>query len=134
MLDASWTLHPQLAADATNVCDLSLSRVLAINAADYPWLILVPRRPGAVEIADLGDEASLLMREMTRASRALTDITRCDKLNVAAIGNVVPQLHVHNHCAVEIRSVVAEAGLGRVSCGSTQRHLRAVPRRSAEQA
>jgi diadenosine tetraphosphate (Ap4A) HIT family hydrolase len=95
MLDASWTLHPQLAADATNVCDLSLSRVLAINAADYPWLILVPRRPGAVEIADLGDEASLLMREMTRASRALTDITRCDKLNVAAIGNVVPQLHVH---------------------------------------
>lgn len=77
------------------VGDLALSRLLAINAADYPWLILVPRRAGAVEIVDLGDEAAALMAEIVLVSRALRDVTGCDKLNVAAIGNVVPQLHVH---------------------------------------
>jgi diadenosine tetraphosphate (Ap4A) HIT family hydrolase len=84
-----------LHADAVPVGDLALSRLLAINAADYPWLILVPRRAGAVEIVDLGDEAAALMAEIVLVSRALRDVTGCDKLNVAAIGNVVPQLHVH---------------------------------------
>jgi diadenosine tetraphosphate (Ap4A) HIT family hydrolase len=95
MAAATWLLDSQLAADATMVCDLPLSRVLAMNAADYPWLILVPRRPGAVEIIDLGAEASMLMDEIARTSRVLKELTRCDKLNIAAIGNVVPQLHVH---------------------------------------
>jgi diadenosine tetraphosphate (Ap4A) HIT family hydrolase len=95
MGEAGWTLHPQLANDTAPVCDLDLSRLLAINDADYPWLILVPRRAGACEIADLGEEASRLMDEIVRVSRVLKDVTRCDKINVAAIGNVVPQLHVH---------------------------------------
>ena len=56
--DAAWTLHPQLHADTVPVGDLRLSRVLSINEADYPWLILVPRRAGVVEIADLGDDAA----------------------------------------------------------------------------
>lgn len=90
-----WSLHPQLHADTVPVGDLALSRLLAIDDADYPWLILVPRRGGAVEIADLGDEATALMAEIVTVSRALADVTGCDKLNVAAIGNVVPQLHVH---------------------------------------
>ncbi len=90
-----WSLHPQLENDTTAVGDLSLCRVLAIDDADYPWLILVPRRTGATEIADLGGDAAVLMEEILQASRVLKDVTRCDKLNIAAIGNVVPQLHVH---------------------------------------
>jgi diadenosine tetraphosphate (Ap4A) HIT family hydrolase len=66
-----------------------------MNDANFPWLILVPRRAGASEIIDLGGEQVLLMGEIALVSRALKDETRCDKLNVAAIGNVVPQLHVH---------------------------------------
>ena len=95
MSDTDWSLHPQLAADTVPVCDLALSRLLAMNDANFPWLILVPRRAGASEIIDLGGERALLMDEIALVSRALKDETRCDKLNVAAIGNVVPQLHIH---------------------------------------
>jgi len=95
MSEAGWSLHPQLRNDTAPVGDLVLSRVLSINDADYPWLVLVPRRANVIEIADLGDEATLLMTEITRVSRVLKDVTQCDKINVAAIGNVVPQLHVH---------------------------------------
>jgi diadenosine tetraphosphate (Ap4A) HIT family hydrolase len=95
MSEIGWTLHPQLRADTGPVCDLALSRVLAMNDANFPWLILVPRRVGAREIFDLGAEQAVLFGEVSLASRALKDVTECDKLNVAAIGNVVPQLHIH---------------------------------------
>jgi diadenosine tetraphosphate (Ap4A) HIT family hydrolase len=95
MSQAGWSLHPQLRDDTTPVGNLTLSRLLAINDADYPWLVLVPRRTNVTEIADLGDEATLLMGEITQVSRVLKEVTRCDKINIAAIGNVVPQLHVH---------------------------------------
>ncbi len=95
MSEIGWSLHPQLAADTVPVCDLVLSRLLAMNDANFPWLVLVPRRAGVSEIIDLGAEQSLLMDELALVSRALKDETRCDKLNVAAIGNVVPQLHIH---------------------------------------
>jgi diadenosine tetraphosphate (Ap4A) HIT family hydrolase len=95
MSEAQWSLHPQLGADTSPVGDLPLSRVLSINDADYPWLILVPRRARVTEIADLGDETALLMREIVQISLLLKDVTRCDKINIGAIGNVVPQLHVH---------------------------------------
>lgn len=95
MSEIGWSLHPQLHADTVQVCDLALSRLLAMNDANFPWLILVPRRAGVSEIIDLGDEQSLLMNEISLVSRALKDETRCDKLNVAAIGNVVAQLHIH---------------------------------------
>ncbi|MGC1779879.1 MAG: HIT family protein [Xanthobacteraceae bacterium] len=113
-MSEAWSLHPQLENDTAPVGDLALCRVLAINDADYPWLILVPRRlkPDAemakpvsgtdhapsviVEIADLEPaDATRLMQEIALVSRVLQEVTRCDKLNVAAIGNVVPQLHVH---------------------------------------
>jgi diadenosine tetraphosphate (Ap4A) HIT family hydrolase len=93
--ESGWSLHPQLAADTVPVCDLTLSRLLAMDDANFPWLILVPRRAGMSEIIDLGGEQSMLMNEISLVSRALKDETRCDKLNVAAIGNVVPQLHIH---------------------------------------
>jgi diadenosine tetraphosphate (Ap4A) HIT family hydrolase len=95
MSEIGWSLHAQLAADTVPVCDLALSRLLAMNDANFPWLILVPRRVGVSEIIDLGDEQSLLMDEISLVSRALKVETRCDKLNVAAIGNMVPQLHIH---------------------------------------
>ena len=96
ILSPTWVLHPQLERDTTQLGDLPLSRVLIINDANYPWLLLVPRRAGAVELIDLDDvERAQLMSEITLASRALKEVTECDKLNVAALGNAVPQLHVH---------------------------------------
>ena len=95
-MPADWSLHPQLTQDTIDIGDLPLSKVLVIKDAHYPWLLLVPRRVDAVEIIDLDEVAQAqLMTETTRVSRALKDITKCDKLNVAALGNVVPQLHVH---------------------------------------
>jgi diadenosine tetraphosphate (Ap4A) HIT family hydrolase len=95
MSEIGWSLHPQLHADTVLVCDLALSRVLAMNDANFPWLILVPRRAGVSEIFDLGAEQATLFNEVSLLSRVLKDVTQCDKLNMAAIGNVVPQLHVH---------------------------------------
>jgi diadenosine tetraphosphate (Ap4A) HIT family hydrolase len=93
---SGWALEPALARDTIPVGDLPLSRVLLINDANYPWLLLVPRRPGAGEITDLEYmEQAQLMSEVAHASRTLKAITGCDKINVAALGNVVPQLHVH---------------------------------------
>jgi diadenosine tetraphosphate (Ap4A) HIT family hydrolase len=96
MPSADWSLHPQLAEDTAEIGDLPLSRVLVSKDANYPWLVLVPRRARAVEIIDLNEaEQAQLMTEIARVSRALRDITKCHKLNVAALGNAVPQLHVH---------------------------------------
>lgn len=96
MSETGWSLDPQLAANTAPVGDLPLSRVLALNDANFPWLILVPRRIGLIELTDLEpDQSSLLMQEVSTVGRALKEETRCDKLNIAAIGNIVPQLHIH---------------------------------------
>ncbi len=85
-----------LERDTRAIGDLALCRVLLSRDANYPWLLLVPRRPGAVEIIDLDDaDRAQLTGEIATVSRALKALTACDKLNVAAIGNVVAQLHVH---------------------------------------
>src|SRR4051794_10185497 len=95
-MDSNWSLHPQLKRDTASLGDLPISRVLVNNDANYPWLILVPRRPNLVEVIDLDEGAQAqLMREITRVARALREITTSHKLNIAALGNVVPQLHVH---------------------------------------
>ena len=92
----TWSLHAQLQKDTIDIGDLPLSRVLVIKDANYPWLMLVPRRADIIEIIDLDEvEQGQLMTEINRVGRALKEITKCDKLNVAALGNVVPQLHVH---------------------------------------
>jgi diadenosine tetraphosphate (Ap4A) HIT family hydrolase len=93
---ADFVLHPQLAADTVPVGDLALTRVLLANDANYPWLILVPRRPALVELIDLEENEQVqLMAEIDAAARALKAISECEKLNIAALGNQVPQLHVH---------------------------------------
>ena len=93
---SNWIIHPQLARDTIVLGDLALCRVLIVNDANWPWLLLVPRRHGVSEIIDLDEvEHAQLMTEITRVARALKTVTECDKLNIAALGNVVPQLHVH---------------------------------------
>jgi diadenosine tetraphosphate (Ap4A) HIT family hydrolase len=89
-------IDPRLAADTLAVADLPLSAVRLMRDANYPWLVLVPRRPGAVELIDLspGDQAALT-REIAAAGNALRGAVACDKLNIAALGNMVRQLHVH---------------------------------------
>jgi diadenosine tetraphosphate (Ap4A) HIT family hydrolase len=90
------SLNAQLAQDTVPIGDLPLARVLLANDANYPWLILVPRLPGLVELIDLEDNAQVqLLGEIAAAADALKTVTRCDKLNIAALGNQVPQLHVH---------------------------------------
>jgi diadenosine tetraphosphate (Ap4A) HIT family hydrolase len=92
----AWSLHPQLAKDTIEIGDLPLARTLLMNDANYPWLILVPRRADTVEIIDLDEGQQVqLMYEIALLARVLKDVTACHKLNVGAIGNVVPQLHVH---------------------------------------
>ena len=95
-LTMDWSLHPRLAQDTVPVGDLPLARVLLTDDANYPWLILVPRLPGLVELIDLEETAQVqLLGEIAATARVLKSITQCDKLNIAALGNQVPQLHVH---------------------------------------
>jgi diadenosine tetraphosphate (Ap4A) HIT family hydrolase len=90
-------LHPQLAKDCIVVCDLPLCRVLLANDSQYPWLILVPMKNGIKEIIDLSEqEQQLLWQESAKISRILQSLYSPDKLNVAALGNMVPQLHMHH--------------------------------------
>jgi diadenosine tetraphosphate (Ap4A) HIT family hydrolase len=93
----TFELHPRLAADTFVLGDFPLCRLLLMNDAHYPWCILVPRREGAREIYLLepADQRQLL-QESVQLSRALMEAFGGHKLNVAALGNVVPQLHVHH--------------------------------------
>jgi diadenosine tetraphosphate (Ap4A) HIT family hydrolase len=92
-----FTLDTRLQHDTIPAGDFPLSRLLLMNDRTYPWLILVPRRPGISEIFQLGsaDQAQLL-GESVQLSRALHTLCQPDKLNIAALGNVVPQLHLHH--------------------------------------
>ncbi|MGE0117277.1 MAG: HIT family protein [Dongiaceae bacterium] len=91
-----FTLHERLAADTVELVCWPLSLVLLMKARQWPWLILVPRRPAIREIYELPDaDQQVLMAEIARASRRLARLVRPDKINVAALGNMVPQLHVH---------------------------------------
>ncbi len=90
-------LHPQLAADCAVVGDWPLCRLLLMNDAQYPWFILVPRRAGIREIYELSEaDQQALWRESAQLGRALMQAFSGDKLNIAALGNMVPQLHLHH--------------------------------------
>jgi len=94
---SGFALHPRLAADTRHVASLPLCDALLMDDANYPWLILVPRVAGARELLDLGGEdRARLWREIDLAAQALRDLFAPDKLNIAALGNVVPQLHIHH--------------------------------------
>jgi diadenosine tetraphosphate (Ap4A) HIT family hydrolase len=92
----AFELDKRLEGDSVPVCELPLSAVRLMNERSWPWLILVPRRPGLAELIDLdADGRARLMEEIARAAEVLRTLYRPDKLNVAALGNVVHQLHVH---------------------------------------
>jgi len=95
-VNTGWHLHPQLAEDTHPVAHFRLSELQLMDDANHPWLILVPRVEGVVELIDLSDaQQAELTREIARACRALQAVFKPHKLNVAALGNLVPQLHVH---------------------------------------
>ena len=92
----AWHLDSRLANDTVPVCELDLCEVRLMDNANHPWLILVPRVADAVEIIDLEPaQRTQLTAEIDAAARALHALFHPDKLNIAALGNLVPQLHVH---------------------------------------
>jgi diadenosine tetraphosphate (Ap4A) HIT family hydrolase len=96
MAMAEFTLHGRLAQDTVPIARWPLSLVRLMNARNWPWLILVPQRPQLRELHDMSAaDHGRFMEEIVRASRILAALFRADKMNVAALGNVVPQLHVH---------------------------------------
>src|SRR5262245_61263649 len=91
-----FALHPRLAQDTVEVTQLRLCRVLLMKDSRFPWLILVPEREAVREIHELAPEdRAALVEEIARAGEVLTRLFQPDKLNVGALGNLVPQLHVH---------------------------------------
>jgi len=90
-------LHSQLESDTSMVIDLPLCQVLLMNDKQFPWLILVPRRENCKELYDLAkQDIAICQQESLLVSKALMKGFNGDKLNVAALGNMVPQLHIHH--------------------------------------
>jgi diadenosine tetraphosphate (Ap4A) HIT family hydrolase len=95
-MQGDFQLHARLSADTLHVTDWPLSQILLMNDVRYWWLILVPRRSGLSEIHDLPEsDQHALIGEIARASAGLKRLSGADKINVGALGNLVPQLHVH---------------------------------------
>ena len=90
-------LHPRLAEDSIVIGRFDLSLLLLSKDANYPWCILVPQVEDVFEIHHLGeDEQVQLIRESSRLSEVMTSLFDAHKMNVAGLGNVVRQLHVHH--------------------------------------
>lgn len=93
---SAFILHPRLAADTAFVADWELSRVLLMDDARYAWAILVPRRADVTELFDLAaEDRAMLAEETSRAAQVLKAMSGARKINIGALGNLVPQLHVH---------------------------------------
>lgn len=94
---SEFSLDARLEKDCFELKDLPLCRLLMMNDTHYPWFILVPRRNDIRELYELSDEEQLQFQQESNAlSRALMSVFGGDKLNIAALGNVVPQLHIHH--------------------------------------
>ncbi|MGX1112732.1 diadenosine tetraphosphate (Ap4A) HIT family hydrolase [Pseudoalteromonas sp. MBR-15] len=95
--DMPFSLAPELQRDCIELADWPLCKVLLMNDSQYPWFILVPREAGLKEIIDLSETQQVtLLRESAKLSKLLQQVFNPDKLNVAALGNMVPQLHIHH--------------------------------------
>ena len=93
---SEFVLDKRLASVSVHALDLPLSRVLVMDDARYPWLVLVPRRAHLTEMFELEPtDRVILTEELTVAASQLKMLTKCHKINVANLGNVVPQLHIH---------------------------------------
>lgn len=92
----TFTLHPQLEKDTLPIGDLAMCRVLLMNNKQFPWLILVPRKNNLRELFDLSTEDyAKVMAEVRDTAQRFLQFTKAHKINIAALGNVVPQLHIH---------------------------------------
>jgi diadenosine tetraphosphate (Ap4A) HIT family hydrolase len=93
---SAFELHPRLAADTAEVCDLALCRLVVMRDARFAWAILVPRRAGVREVHDLvPSDQALLMGEAARVAARIAAWPGVTKINHGALGNLVPQLHWH---------------------------------------
>jgi diadenosine tetraphosphate (Ap4A) HIT family hydrolase len=93
---SGFTVDPVILSLTHHAADWPLSRVFVYDDSRYGWALLVPRRAGVVEMADLAPEDQVqLMREIVRLSAAVRAMPGVEKLNVGNLGNMVPQLHVH---------------------------------------
>ena len=93
---AVFQLDPTLSADTHAIGDIGLCRLLLMDDSRFPWLICVPRRPDIAEMHQLTPlDQTVLTFEITQVSEMLQDLTQCTKINVAALGNMVRQLHIH---------------------------------------
>lgn len=92
-----FSLAKELQRDCIELADWPLCKVLLMNDSQYPWFILVPREAGVKEIIDLSEQQQImLLQESAKLSKLLQQVFSPDKLNVAALGNMVPQLHIHH--------------------------------------
>ncbi len=93
----TFQLHPQLSKDCIEIGKFDLCRLLLMNDSQFPWLILVPEVAGITEIYQLtAEQRKRLIEESSFLAKTLQATYRADKLNIAAIGNLVSQLHVHH--------------------------------------
>jgi diadenosine tetraphosphate (Ap4A) HIT family hydrolase len=93
---SDFELDTRLAADSVLIADGPLSQIRLMNDDRFPWVVLVPRAPGASEWIDLdGSQQRLLLAEINQVSRHLKQKPNVTKLNIGALGNIVPQLHIH---------------------------------------
>jgi len=93
----TFTLHPRLKQDCIAIGRFELCRLLMMNDSQYPWFILVPERANLQEIYQLSKaDRELLTEESSYLAENLAELYKADKMNIAAIGNMVPQLHIHH--------------------------------------
>ena len=91
-----FTLHQRLQEDTIEIIRLKLSRVLLMNDSSFPWIVLVPERQGVQEVYELSvEDRSVLIEEIAAASEIIRQLYSPDKINIGALGNLVPQLHIH---------------------------------------
>ncbi len=89
-------LNEKLKSDTIFIADLQFSSLLLMNDANYPWLILVPRKEGSIEFVDLSfDEQIIVLKEINLIAEILQKNFAIEKLNIAMLGNIVKQLHIH---------------------------------------
>lgn len=93
----TFQLHPRLQQDSIAIGTFKLSELRLINDSHYPWFILVPKQPDISEIFQLTEtDQQQLQQESNLLAKTLADVFKADKMNIAAIGNMVPQLHIHH--------------------------------------
>lgn len=95
-MKAGFTLEARLEHDSNHLMWLGLCELRVINDRRWPWLVLIPQRPGIEETHELTPlDQAMLTFETNMVSQALKTATRCTKINTGALGNIVRQLHVH---------------------------------------